>query len=181
MMADIGNTILLSRQIVEETSLYEGYMLREWQPLFLQNQPIGGDPQEVTLSDRVIVDAVGSSTAPGEHLPVQQTFYGINDIGYQVSLSEPKLMVENETYFPGWTATANISGEEQELQAVQVNGAFRGWFLPAGTYELRAHFEFPYMRLYLGVGASACMIWFVAVTVVAYSQLRCYRWAKGCA
>jgi hypothetical protein len=64
-------------------------------------------------------------------------------IPLNVKLKEPKLMVENEIYFPGWQADLIFSGEVIKLHASEVNGVFRAWLLPAGEYQMIAHFSFP--------------------------------------
>jgi len=96
---------------------------------------------------------------------VIQTHYGIDDINYKVSLEEPKLMVENEIYFPGWTATLVFSDHEEELQAIEVNDVFRAWSLPAGDYEMNANFQFPNFVTYqiISLGAFATCILIIVV------------------
>jgi len=73
---------------------------------------------------------------------IVQTHYGINDISYKVTLKEPVLVVENEIYFPGWEADLTFPDKEMKLQPLKVNDVFPAWLLPAGEYQMIAHFHF---------------------------------------
>jgi hypothetical protein len=91
---------------------------------------------------------------------VVQTRYGINDIAYQVTLKQPKLMVENEIYFPGWQADLIFSdGKQAKLQSLVVNGVFRAWLLPAGDYKMIAHFYYPNLLVYQSITIVSFAIW----------------------
>jgi len=100
MMEDSGNTVLISRDLVEKNDYYTNFMLMKWTPILL-------DPSATLNLDRIQLpeDIFSELDNTSEQTSVIQTHYGINDINYQVSLKEPKLMIENEIYFPGWTAT----------------------------------------------------------------------------
>ena len=66
---------------------------------------------------------------------VIQTRYGINDITYSVSLTAPKMMIENEIYFPGWEAHLLIPDKQIKIQALMINDVFRAWLLPGGPLQ----------------------------------------------
>lgn len=83
-----------------------------------------------------------------------------------VSTGEPGLLVLSDAYYPGWTAT--IDGNEAEI--LQVNGLFRGLFVPAGQHEVR--FEFAPSAFANGrlVSAAALMIWVILVWMARRRQ-----------
>jgi len=160
MMSDSGNTVLLSRAIVEENESYMNFMKMKWTPILLEpNTEL--NLERILLPEDIFsnIDTKTSQTA------VIQTHYGINDISYKISLDEPKLMVENEIYFPGWTATLIFPDKQVLIQAIEVNDAFRAWALPAGDYEMKANFQFPNFEKYLIISISAFTIWVVLAII----------------
>jgi len=135
-------------------------MLMEWRTILLDSS-IPPDENSKILSPTSIHSEFKNEP---KQTSVIQTHYGINDINYKVSLDEPKLMVENEIYFPGWTATLVFPDHEEKLQAIEVNDAFRAWALPAGEYEMKANFQFPNFVTYQIISLSAfatCILVFV--------------------
>ena len=74
-------------------------------------------------------------------------------------------MIENEIYFPGWTATLIYPDKEIQLQAIEVNDAFRAWALPAGNYEMNANFQFPNFVTYQIISLSAFAVCILIIVV----------------
>jgi len=160
MMSDYTNNILTARSIAESNDVYKKYMFMKWTPLLL-------DPSNLVKSSstRIIVP---ESTFSSEKLlhgqpqsvdRVMQTHYGINDIAYNVSLKHPRLMVENEIYFPGWGANLIFPHSVVKLQASVVNNVFRAWSLPAGDYRMIAHFDFPNLMIYQSISIICFLAW----------------------
>lgn len=155
---------------VLDTPFYEKYMLDKWMPVFIE-QP------KSFVSDTnfsVPFDAFRTATREASDAnlsTVRQTHYGINEIEYNLSLSKSLIMIENEIYFPGWTATLiSDQGITQEIQAFSVNGVFRAWQLPAGNYKMTARFEMPNQKLYSGISIVALLLWVFAVSGYARSR-----------
>ena len=162
MMQDSGlHNTLKSRTTVESNKIYVNYMLMKWTPIILDH-PFNIENNKIVLNDEIF-----SKIDSDPKTLVTQTYYGINDINYKVSLDEPKLMVENEIYFQGWTATLYFLDHEEQLQAIEVNDAFRGWILPAGEYEMKASFEFPNHTSYQIISFSALIVWVIVLVVYA--------------
>jgi len=159
MMQDSGKyTALKSRTIVESNDIYQNYMFMKWTPILLDSPNLDGN--------KILIDEqIFSNIENMQPNSVIQTHYGINDIRYTVSLTEPKLMVENEMYFPGWTATLVYPGKEVPLEAIEVNEVFRAWALPAGEYQMEASFEFPNYSTYQIISLGSFIIWIVIVIV----------------
>jgi hypothetical protein len=164
MMQDQISTILKARSIVESNNIYKQYMLLKWTPLLLE--PISGNKSDF---QRITVP-VSTFSAPSllEKTPrvsqvlqnqVVQTHYGINDISYKVTLKEPRLMVENEIYFPGWHADLIFADKDVKIPASVVNNVFRAWLLPAGDYIMTAHFDFPNLIIYQSISIISIGIW----------------------
>jgi hypothetical protein len=132
---DLTPNVLRTTQLVASNAVYQEYMVREWLPLLVND-----------TDDRVTEAEIGTRLAerqPDGDGSVTQTRYGVNEIVYQVSLPGARLLVENEMYFPGWRATLSMPGADA-IDALAVNGIFRGWRLPPGTYTMTARFAFPY-------------------------------------
>ena len=155
LMTDEGSTRLVSRQTALNDNTYFQYMCQSWTPLLLEIPEEAHNNKKIFLPKTIFSEF---QNIHDENL-VTQTHYGINDITYKVSLDEPKLMVENEIYFPGWGATLIYPDSEVELEALVVNDVFRAWLLPAGDYEMKAHFEFPYFVIYQIISLSAFVVW----------------------
>ena len=93
-------------------------------------------------TDAEIPDLASRLSSAKPDSRVEQVLYGADRIGYRVRLERPALVVENEIYFPGWSArVAGPDGTARVVDAVRVNGVWRGWPLPAGEYELDARFR----------------------------------------
>ena len=162
---------LQAAQTVQANASYMQYMLRPWTPILLDPPAMKKAASEVLLPGfdpvRVLADTADSSVSG-----IEQTFYGINDAVYAVSLKQPRLMVENEIYFPGWSADLISGGQERRVQALEVNGAFRAWLLPAGNYQMAAHFVLPNLLIYWVVSLAALGAWLLVVGFYRVSQLR---------
>lgn len=157
---DTGNAILVSRTIVESNEMYFNYMLKPWTPLLLE-PPIVNYLGKISLPEEVF----SNLDSLDEENSIRQTHYGINEIFYQVTLNEPKLMVENEMYFPGWTAILIYPDKELHVEAIEVNDVFRGWLLPAGDYEMKANFEFPNYFTFQIISISAFVVWILILII----------------
>jgi hypothetical protein len=164
---DFGNLLLESKRRVDEVPWMHAFIRRAWAPLLY---PIPRNAER-DLS-WLPVAAPGSAAwvaAPGS---VVQTHYGLDRIDYRASLPAPALLVENETFFPGWCARVGDDG--RLIQAVRVNGGLRGWLLPAGRYEIHAQFSFPHFPTMLRVGGAALVVYTLiyAVTICARRSRR---------
>ena len=126
-----------------------------------------GDNAKVTLPQYLFHDL---KTKPIDN-SVIQTHYGINKINYKVSLEEPKLMVENEMFFPGWTATLIFPEKQVDLNAIQVNDVFRAWALPEGDYKMTAVFNFPNLDIYQSVTIVSFLLW-ITIMAVFWRRLK---------
>ncbi len=78
-----------------------------------------------------------------------------------VSVAEPGLLVLSDAHYPGWTAT--IDGSEEEI--LQVNGMFRGLFVPAGQHEVRFEFTSPLYAFGRLVSVAALLGWLILLWV----------------
>ena len=143
---------------IQANEIYWEYMLKEWRPIVLVDGWKADESNKITVSDDLISQAA-SSTA-GNNTGVEQTFYGLDKITYTVDLDQPVLMIENETYFPGWTAKLGSGAGGEQITAFAVNNAFRAWQLPAGRYEMEAAFHFPYFRTMVYISLASALLWF---------------------
>lgn len=153
---DLVPNFLKSAQAVNADPVYLQYMLSEWTPLLLENQNIQSTNLEIprtVFSDRLRADPQASKNF------IQQTRYGINEITYKIALSEPRIFIENEIYFPGWKARLKTQNGDTNIQAISTNGVFRTWALPAGNYEMVASFVFPNTALYRGASIASLLLW----------------------
>jgi len=161
MMQDsIQGAILKPRAIVESNEIYTQYMFMKWTPILLDPNSIQIDNNRITLQEKIFTNLKSS-----DRDFIKQTYYGIDDITYDVSLSKPMLLIENEMYFPGWKATLIFPDKEIEIDALVTNEVFRSWILPPGEYEMKANFQFPNLILYKMISVIAFVIWISIVII----------------
>ena len=129
LTTDLTPNVLRAATVVGSNDLYRQYMLREWSPLLLTPERRGDEISPVVVSDAEFASRLADTNATAGGA-VRQTHYGVNDIVYQVSLNETRLLVENEMYFPGWRARLTTR-DGDIIDAVAVNGVFRSWWLSA--------------------------------------------------
>ena len=156
LTTDLTPNVLRAAHVVGSNAQYQIYMRSAWSPLLLSPEAGKTGTAHTVLTDAQI--AAGLAATNSTVGAVRQTHYGINDITYQVSLKEARLLVENEMYFPGWRARLT-TGDEQVIDAVAVNGVFRSWLLPAGEYTMTARFDFPHLLTLRLVCASSTLVW----------------------
>ena len=91
--------------------------------------------------------------------------YGTTHLQYKVHLDAPTLVVENEVYWPGWSAS--LKGTT--ITAVEVHG-FRGWQLPAGEYTLRTDFHTPHLKQGIIVSLLGLFLWLAVIIALLLSH-----------
>ena len=157
LVGDLTPNVLGAAALVPAYDRYDSYMLERWSPLlFAPDRAPEGVPK-IELSAAEWASALSDSTTI-ENDSVRQTRYGINDAEYQVSVRAPRLLVENEMYFPGWRAHLSTPGA-RDIEALEVNGIFRGWRLPAGEYTMTASFELPHILALRLASLASFLIW----------------------
>jgi hypothetical protein len=154
--------ILQSARTIIDQPVYKRFMQAPWTPLFFELDELDPRAEDLGVNPRELETKLLAGSGPSP-APVRQTNYGITEITYEVSLGTPLLMVENETYFPGWTATLYTDGVATQLEAVPFNRVFRAWFLPAGEYKMVARFEFPREKTYAAVSVASFLLWMLLV------------------
>lgn len=154
---DLTPNVLRASALVVRDDRYQRFMLREWTPILLPPDLAAENRRNAALTDDDL-NAVLVERGDEPLGSVRQTHYGINEVTYRVALAEERLLVENEMYFPGWRARLELHSTP-ELEAIPVNGVFRGWCLPAGTYTFTASFQFPRLMLFRAIGVAALLLW----------------------
>jgi hypothetical protein len=147
LVGDFGASAgLRARDVLAKDERYLAFMRREWMPIVVE-------PPPETLAGRVEVAALREMALSAEPDPrVVQESIGVDGALYRVDTDRPLLLVENEIFFPGWSS-------DRAGEAVRVNGALRGWRLPAGTYEMETRFRLEGLRFCAAVSASAWILW----------------------
>lgn len=162
MMEDYGGSVLQVRKEIEQNHKYKEFMQMKWQPLLMDVKLL----EEFTDGKiKINNDVLFSASKYNKQMSVTQIHYGINTTLYDIHLDKKELMIENETYFPGWQAELinKQSGDKLILNASPVNNVFRGWLLPQGNYEMKATFELPYWTTFRNLSIVSLMSWLVFV------------------
>ena len=162
-----GTNMLISRDNVNNNQDYSKFMLMKWTPMLIEPRIDWVNRTEITLPKNFLsnLDSIEEENS------VVQTHYGINEITYRVSLKEPKLMIENEMYFPGWGATLIYPNKEVQIESLSVNKIFRTWFLPEGEYEMKAKFQFPNLITYQSISFIAFAVW-VTIVILFWKKFK---------
>ncbi len=166
MMDDLPPSLLKTYFMAKPNPIYQDYMLREWSPLLLFPESTTEGKTSVNLSDDDLVSLLKHDRSD-DYGSVKQLSYGTNEISYQVSLQQERIVIENEIYFPGWSARLILANGQREIESFPANGVFRAWDLPPGDYQMVARFQFPDIELFglaslLGLGT-----WIMSI-IVAY-------------
>jgi hypothetical protein len=70
--------------------------------------------------------------------PIEVQRVSPNELRLRASVDVPRLLVVNETFFPGWAAQLKqTDGSWQDVPIHRANYLFRGVVMPAGQHELR--------------------------------------------
>jgi hypothetical protein len=132
------------QRIVQNSSLY-AFALKPWTALTL--------PPEAQFT--------AESMTEGKAVTVRCQHYGTTRIEYEVDLEAPTRVVENEVFWPGWTAQIN----GQKITAFDAHD-MRAWNLPAGRYKMVATFESPHRTEALLSGLFGLLVWLGLVTLL---------------
>ncbi len=142
LTGDFGGNALEARLRIDSDPRLASYMRSPWIGLLVPFDPMPS-------VDRLFANE------PRNGGEVRQTAWGNDRNEYEVSLEKPALLVENEIYFPGWTAALP---DAAPIPAVRVAGALRGWRLPAGRYRMTTRFRMPGLSSFIAVCLAALVL-----------------------
>lgn len=94
---------------------------------------------------------------------IEINHYDLHRIDLNVTTSRPGILILLDANYPGWEATVN--GSNQEI--LEVNGVFRGIFLPPGTHSVT--FQFRPLTLYWGIALASLSI-LLAITIILWTK-----------
>jgi hypothetical protein len=169
---DYGGSSLAARDTITRNPIMLEFMRREWTPVLLDA------PAVVSAGAADVGGLEGILAAAGPDSRIEQRSYGADTIEYGVRLEKPALLVENETFFPGWSGRLERSSGSLEIAALRVNGVFRGWPLPAGDYAMEARFRLPGLRGLAIVTLLAWLVWAILCAVRIQRRLADLRPAR---
>lgn len=123
MMYDYGGSNYLNRYIaIHNDKSLDSFAQESWQVRSFENNKINFESNVLLRNNIKLIK------------------YGTDFIKIQVSSDKPLNMVENEIYWPGWTANITANNIKIPIITQDIQG-FRGWSLPSGSYILEEHFE----------------------------------------
>lgn len=93
------------------------------------------------------------------HGRVEVVSYGADAVELDVELPEPRAIILNDLYAPGWTATL----DDQEVPLFRANYLVRAVLSPAGRHHLRFSFTAPGLQLGLSLSGLALLAGLVLV------------------
>ena len=101
--------------------------------------------------------------------------FGLNGSEFNVILTNPIWLIENELYFDGWKA--NICSYDgmcsDEIKAVPFGGLLRAWKLPVGNYSLYTRFEplgWGYSKMIFVIGCLLLIFGFFADKIIGLAR-----------
>jgi hypothetical protein len=104
---------------------------------------------------------------------------GLNHAEYDVDLPAETLFVENESWFPGWTASVPGAADGQRIAAEPANRGLRAWRLPAGRYRLETSFRLPGFRRLAAISVFAAVLWIASAVLWRSARRRIDAAADG--
>jgi hypothetical protein len=139
----------------------------EWKPLLIRIGELNDEEFfYFRVSEEIFVEA--GSVSPTNTI-IQQS-YGLNEVKYSYFIEQPLIFIENEIYFPGWTARL-VGEDEIIIEAFPVNEVFRGWKLPPGNFEMIARFELPNQKMYSNISIMGLVLW-MTCSIVWFKDLQ---------
>ncbi|HTL71245.1 MAG TPA: hypothetical protein VL404_08155 [Candidatus Eisenbacteria bacterium] len=161
MIGDYSSGMQLARQKKAfEDPFIQAFMAEPSRALVL--------PADAKLDD---LDALKRAIASGASGPgVKMKRYSIDGVDYDVDLARPAILVENEMYFPGWSARAGGEKGALTIRPTAAGGLVRAWALPAGRYELRTKFRMPHFTLGIVLSLAALILWAATFVLTAASR-----------
>lgn len=170
---DFGGTALSARARVFDVPSGLQFMCREWLGVLVE---LPANPSAENVSAPGVRASLLGAQADSR---VAQTIYGSDRIVYRVALDEPRLLIENEIYFPGWSARLSGGpGGNSRIDAHRVNDVWRGWILPAGTYTMEARFRLPGLRRFAALSAAAWLTWVLLCAALFRRSLYAARFRR---
>jgi hypothetical protein len=101
---------------------------------------------------------------------VEITDYDLHKVELSVSTDRPGILILADAHYPGWSVA--VDGSKRQL--LEVNGIFRGVFVPSGTHDIS--FQLRPVTLYWGIGlATLSMVMAVAIIIGVNLQRKSAR------
>ena len=114
-------------------------------------------------SQEVILASGGALAAKAGQPEVEMLSYEPEEILLKARLDAPGYLVLTDTFYPGWKAT--VDGQPAPILRADIY--FRAVPLAAGEHLVAFHYRPESVRLGLGMGLFAWLIWLVAVSILA--------------
>ncbi|MCB8966672.1 MAG: YfhO family protein [Ardenticatenaceae bacterium] len=134
--------------------------------------------QQTEFDPTVTAVILGNPTAadiqPAAHEPIADQpvilSYAPEEITIAVTTTTPALLVLTDTFYPGWEAA--IDGQAAALQ--QVDGMFRGVFVPAGEHQVTMVYRPDSFKMGLWLTEIGIGVWLLLVggTAVSWRKTR---------
>ncbi len=134
-----------------------------------QARVIPGDEQALALlrdpafdPGREVILAEGEAlAAEGERATVEIVAYEPERVQLEARLDAPGYLVLTDAYYPGWTA--EVDGQPAPIRRADLY--FRAVALEAGEHQVTFRYRPASVRLGLGVGLAAWLVWGLALAV----------------
>lgn len=169
MPADLTGSQPKSQAAVERDPALQNFMMQSSRLLAFDCARIECDQREINGLDV-------NGTAEAADVSLRTLSFARNAIVHEINLPRRMLVVENEAFAPGWTAKINGTGDR--LQSVRVDGALRGWVLPAGHYQLSTSYQTPLLQWGAGISLAMLVAWLAVIGLYAHAR-RSARTALG--
>ena len=89
--------------------------------------------------------------------------YSNATISWELKIDKDDIVVENEIYYPGWSAkSVNQTGKKETWNSIDVGG-FRGYQIKKGEYVIMERFRDPYRQDGLNIAKVGIGAWIVAI------------------
>ncbi len=168
MTSDLTGSLPKSHAAVERDPALKSFMMQPSRLLAFDCARVVCDQPAIDGLDLNEATDTGAWASTGAGVSLRTLSFARNGIVLDIALPQRMLVVQNEGFAPGWTAKINGTGDR--LTALRVNGALRGWVLPAGHYQLSTSYQTPLFRS--GAGISLAMLAAWLLTSGLYGHMR---------
>jgi Ca2+/Na+ antiporter len=153
---DYGGTKLNNLQIINSNTIYNKYLNKEWQALFINcnSKDVICDKNYIQIQDDNFFNQDYKNDI------VSQMIYQTDTILYKINSENDFIFTENEIFFPGWNGYIN----GKQFKSIPTNKVFRTWNLPKGNYYFLAKFDLPYQKTFYFVSIIS-VIFYIYLTI----------------
>lgn len=150
-----GTQLLAYSKVIAQPKLVKFMQLPSGFTIVNYYKGVGSEPHVSLLDHQLITKANANIVLDS---------YTNDRLVYRVKLDAPRIILENEMYFPGWSGTLMWDKSKvSHILPFKILEGLRAWKLPAGNYLFIETFFMPWLRIAGYLTLLAILLWGILV------------------